>query len=70
MDPLSADTSSDSNDDDLGIPPPPPLVPPRSYDHEVGGSSVAPSAAPPSIDLALAAILHHLTQLQAYLAAK
>lgn len=70
MQPLVVDTSSDSDDEDIGIPPPPPLVPPRSYDHEVGGSSVAPSAAPPSIDLALAAILHHLTQLQAYLAAK
>jgi hypothetical protein len=56
--PLGAvDTSSNSSDDDLGIPPPPPPVPPRSHDHETGGSSVAPSPAPPSMDLALAPIL-------------
>jgi hypothetical protein len=55
--PLVADTSSDLDDDDLGIPPPPPHVPPYSYDHETGGSSAAPPTAPPAMDPALAAIL-------------
>jgi hypothetical protein len=52
----TADTSLD--DEDLS---PPHHVPPRSHDHEASGSSVAPSAAPPAIDLALAAILQSLT---------
>eukprot|EP00267_Zea_mays_P054666 XP_020407922.1 predicted GPI-anchored protein 58 [Zea mays] len=59
----ATDTSSDE-DEDLGIPPPPP-VPPRSHDHKAGGSSATPSAAPPAIDPALAAILQSLTQQQA-----
>jgi hypothetical protein len=37
-------------------------MPPRSHDHEAGGSSAAPSAAPPVIDPALAVILQSLTQ--------
>ena len=53
-------TAADDDDDDFGIPPPPPM-PPRSHDHEVGSSSVAP-AAPPAIDPALAVILQSLTQ--------
>jgi hypothetical protein len=44
-------------------------VPPRSHDHEAGSYSVVP-AAPPAVDLALAAILQSLTQQQALLAAK
>jgi hypothetical protein len=53
------DTSLDSDDEDLGIlpPPSPPPVPPHSHDDEVGGSSAAPLFTPPTIDLALAAIL-------------
>jgi hypothetical protein len=43
------------DDDDFGIPPPPPM-PPRSHDHKVGSSNVAP-AAPPSIDPTLVVIL-------------
>jgi hypothetical protein len=57
MVPLGADSSSNSNDDDLSIPRPPPPVPPRSHDHEVGGSSAAPSLAPPMMDPTFAAIL-------------
>jgi hypothetical protein len=41
-------------------------MPPRTHDHEPGSSS---DAAPPAIDLALAAILQTLTQQQAHLAA-
>jgi hypothetical protein len=56
---IVADTSSDSDGEDLGIPPPPPppLVPPRSHDHDADGSSVAASSAPLAMDLGLAAIL-------------
>lgn len=69
MEPLGADTSSDSNDD-LGIPPPPPPVTPCSHDHKACGSRDTPSAAPPSIDPALASILQSLTQQHAHLAVK
>jgi hypothetical protein len=48
-------TSVPDDDDDFGIPPLPPM-PPRSHDHEAGSSSAVP-AAPPAVDLALAAIL-------------
>ena len=57
---MVADTSSDLDDDGLGIPPPP-FMPPRSHDHEGDGSSATPPFAPSAIDLALAAILQSLT---------
>jgi erythromycin esterase-like protein len=44
-------------------------MPPRSHDHKVGSSSVAP-ATPPAIDPALATILQSLTQQHAHLAAE
>jgi hypothetical protein len=70
MEPLVADTSSDSDDEDLGIPPPPPHVPPHSQDHEAGGFSVVPPAAHPTINMAMIAILRSLTQQQAHLVAE
>jgi hypothetical protein len=60
------DTSLDSDDEDLGIPPPP--LPPRTHDHEAGGSSAAPPSTPPAIYPALTAIIQSLTQQQAHLA--
>jgi hypothetical protein len=45
-------------------------VPPRSHDHEAGGSCAAPPAAPQAIDPALAAILQSLTQQQAHMDAE
>jgi hypothetical protein len=62
----TAETSSD-DDEDPRIPLPPP-VPPRSHDHEAGGSSATPSATPPMIDPTLAKILQSLTQQQAHMA--
>jgi hypothetical protein len=53
------------DDDDFGIPPLP-HVPPRSNDHEAGSSS----AAPPTVDPALAVILQSLMQQQALIASK
>lgn len=58
---VAADTSSHSDDGDLGIPPLP-LVPTRSHDHEAGGFSVAPPSIPPASDPTLAAILQSITQ--------
>jgi hypothetical protein len=55
---MVVDASSDSDDEDLWIPPaPPPPVTPRIHDHKVDGPSAIPPSAPPTIDLALVAIL-------------